>query len=125
MNVVANTLEPSITIDQLKQSRRSHKDEKEKDGVTLATQKFADTYKKMDAWAAKVSQKGIHINSIGKAQEFSNVTTKKRACEAQGPHSHILMTGRAKSDFFGSMKDAGIFWGREKKRDFFGLQKKD
>ena len=49
MNVVANTLEPSITIDQLKQSMRSHKDEKEKDGVTLATQKFADTYKKMDA----------------------------------------------------------------------------
>ena len=49
MNVVANTLEPSITIDQLKESRRSHKDEKEKDGVTLATQKFADTYKKMDA----------------------------------------------------------------------------
>ena len=47
MNVVANTLEPSITIDQLKQSRRSHKDEK--DGVTLATQKFADTYKKMDS----------------------------------------------------------------------------
>ena len=44
MNVVANTLEPSITIDQLKQSRRSHKDEKEKDWVTLATQKFADTY---------------------------------------------------------------------------------
>ena len=108
MNVVANTLEPSITIDQLKQSRWSHKDEKEKNGATLATQKFADTYKKMDAWAAKVSQKGIHINSIGKAQEFS-VTTKKRACEAQGPHSHNLMTRRAKSDFFGSMKDAGIF----------------
>ena len=43
---------------------------------------------------------------------------------AQGPHSHILMTGGgggpkdffgsdilAKRDFFGSMKDAGIFLG--------------
>ena len=49
INVVANTLKPSITIDQLKQSRRSHKDEKEKDGLTLAIPKFADTYKKMDA----------------------------------------------------------------------------
>ena len=57
---------------------------------------------------------------------------------AQGPHSHILMTGGgpsdfcgseilAKGDFFGSMKDAGIFLGREKKkrRDFLGLQKKN
>ena len=43
---------------------------------------------------------------------------------AQGPHSHILMTGDpsdflgseilAKSDCFGSMKDAGIFLGHEK-----------
>ena len=48
--------------------------------------------------------------------------------EAQGPHSRILMTGGgggggpkdffgsnilAKRDFFGSMKDAGIFLGRE------------
>ena len=54
---------------------------------------------------------------------------------AQGPHSHILMRGEgvgpsdffgseilAKSDFFGSMKDAGIFLGRKKEqRDFFGL----
>ena len=42
--------------------------------------------------------------------------------KAQGPHSHILMTGGgpkdffgsdilAKRDFFGSMKDAGIFLG--------------
>ena len=32
----------------------------------------------------------------------------------------------AKSDFFWSMKDAGIFMGREKKqRDFFGLRKRD
>ena len=32
----------------------------------------------------------------------------------------------AKSDFFGSIKDAGIFLGHEKKqRDFLGLQKKD
>ena len=32
----------------------------------------------------------------------------------QGPHSHILR------DFFGSMKDAGIFWGHKNNRDFFG-----
>ena len=49
----------------------------------------------------------------------------------QGPHSHILMTGGpkdffgsdilAKRDFFGSMKDAGIFLGRENNmRDFYG-----
>ena len=32
----------------------------------------------------------------------------------------------AKSDFLGSMKDAGIFFGREKKTDgFLGLRKKD
>ena len=49
----------------------------------------------------------------------------------QGPHSHILMTGGggpkdffasdilAKSDFFGSMKDAGIFWGRENNTGIF------
>ena len=64
----------------------------------------------------------------------------------QGPHSHILMTGGgsdffgseilAKGDIFGSMKDAGIFLGREKiteglfgvakkeMRDFFGCVKK-
>ena len=57
------------------------------------------------------------------------------------PHSYILMTGGmgggggpsdflgskilAKSDFFGSMKDAGIFWVTKKNRDFFGFQKKD
>ena len=48
---------------------------------------------------------------------------------AQGPHSHVSMTGRggggpsdffgseilAQSDFFGSMKDTGIFLGLEKK----------
>ena len=50
----------------------------------------------------------------------------------QGPHSHILMTGGpsdffgseilAKSDFLGSMKDAGIFLGHKREqRDFFGL----
>ena len=38
---------------------------------------------------------------------------------AQGPHSHILMMGGgskilAKSDFFGSMKDARIFLGSQK-----------
>ena len=57
----------------------------------------------------------------------------------QGPHSHILMMGEggegpsdffgseivAKSNFFGSMKCAGIFLGREKKTEgFFGLPKK-
>ena len=32
----------------------------------------------------------------------------------------------ARGDFFGSMKDAGIFLGREKKRrDCFGLRKKN
>ena len=32
----------------------------------------------------------------------------------------------AESDFFGSMKDTGIFLGCEKKqRDFFGLRKKE
>ena len=54
----------------------------------------------------------------------------------QGPHSHILVTGGpsdfygseilAKSDFFGSVKDAGIFFGSQKKnRDFLELRKKD
>ena len=48
---------------------------------------------------------------------------------AQGPHSHILMTGGskgffgsdilAKRDFFGSMKDAGIFLGRENNTGIF------
>ena len=66
---------------------------------------------------------------------------------AQGHHSHILMTGGgasdffgseilAQSDFFGSMKDAGIFLGHKNNpegyfwvaekglRDFFGYAKK-
>ena len=52
---------------------------------------------------------------------------------SQGPHSHILMTGgggrgpkdffgsdiSAKRDFFRSMKDAGIFLGRENNRGIF------
>ena len=49
---------------------------------------------------------------------------------AQGPHSHILMTGGGpkdfsgsdilgKRDFLGSMKDAGIFLGRENNRGIF------
>ena len=51
---------------------------------------------------------------------------------AQDPHSHILMTGGgwgpkdffgsdilAKRDFLGSMKDAGIFWGRENNTGIF------
>ena len=56
---------------------------------------------------------------------------------SQGPHSHILMTGGggvlsdffgseilAQSDFFGSMKDAGIFLGRKKTEGFFWVAKK-
>ena len=31
----------------------------------------------------------------------------------------------AQSDFFGSMKDAGIFLGHKKNRGFLGLRKKD
>ena len=68
------------------------------------------------------------------------------ALKPQGPHSHILMTRGggglsdflgseilAKSDFFGSMKDVGIFLAKKKKgffgvakklRDFFGYAKK-
>ena len=53
---------------------------------------------------------------------------------AQGPHSHILMTGGvggwgpkvflgsdilAKRDFFGSMKDARIFWVAKTTEEFF------
>ena len=47
----------------------------------------------------------------------------------RGPRSHILMTGApkdffgseilAKRDLFGSMKDAGIFWGRENNTGIF------
>ena len=54
---------------------------------------------------------------------------------SQGPHSHILMTGDpsdflgseilAKSDFFGSIKDARIFLGCKKKtEDFLGVVEK-
>ena len=58
--------------------------------------------------------------------------------ETPAPHSHVLMTEGggggggpsdifgseilAKGDFFGSMKDAGIFLGREKRtKGFFGV----
>ena len=51
-----------------------------------------------------------------------------------GAHSHILMTRGpsdvfgskilTKSDFFGSMKDAGSFLGREKAEGLFGVAKK-
>ena len=45
--------------------------------------------------------------------------------KAQGPHSYILMTGGGPSGFFGSMKDARIFLGRQKKIEgFFGVAKK-
>ena len=57
---------------------------------------------------------------------------------AQGPHSHNLMTGGGGGSewfflglkfwpkvIFGSMKDAGIFLGREKKtEEFFWIAKK-
>ena len=43
-----------------------------------------------------------------------------------GPSDFFGSEILAQSDLFGSMKDAGIFLGREKKqRDFFGLRKKD
>ena len=44
-----------------------------------------------------------------------------------GPSDFFGSEILAKSKFFGSMKDAGIFLGREKKnqRDFLGLRKKD
>ena len=43
-----------------------------------------------------------------------------------GPSDFFGSEILAKGDFLGSMKDAGIFWGREKKqRDFFGLRKKE
>ena len=52
------------------------------------------------------------------------------------PHSHLLMMGGpsdffgseilAKGNFFGSMKDAKIFWGHEKITEgFFGFAKKE
>ena len=65
-------------------------------------------------------------------RESSSITSQKIV--PQGLHSHILMTGRgggvrsdffgskilAKTDFFGSMKDAGIILGCEKRnRGFF------
>ena len=62
---------------------------------------------------------------------FSKSTERKNGQDnyAQGPHSHILMTGGpkdffgsdilAKRDFFGSMKDAGIFLGRENNTGIF------
>ena len=55
--------------------------------------------------------------------------------QAQGPHSHIFLMGGggvsnffgsvilAKSDFFGSMKYAGIFLGHKKKGIFWGCEK--
>ena len=66
------------------------------------------------------------------------MNNENQSLEAKWPHLHILMMGGgggsewffwvrkilAKSDFFGSMKDAGIFLGREKKqRDLFLLWK--
>ena len=57
----------------------------------------------------------------------------ERFVVSQGPHSHILMMGGgrggpkdlfgsdilAKRDFLGSIKDAGIFWGRENNTGIF------
>ena len=43
-----------------------------------------------------------------------------------GPSDFFGSEILAKGDYFGSMKDAGIFLGREKKRrDFLGLRKKN
>ena len=53
------------------------------------------------------------------------------------PHSHVLMTGGGvrviffgseiltKGDFFGSMKDAGIFWVPKKNGGFLRVAKKE
>ena len=56
--------------------------------------------------------------AVSKRQGRSN-NQKTRSVKSQGPHSHILTTGGpkdffwsdilAKRDFFGSVKDAGIF----------------
>ena len=56
---------------------------------------------------------------------MDHIDDNGRSLQFQGPHSHILMTGGgpsdffgseilAKSNFFGSMKDAGTVLGREK-----------
>ena len=44
-----------------------------------------------------------------------------------GPSDFFGSEILAKGNFFGSMKDAGIFFwvAKEKRRDFFGLQKKN
>ena len=43
-----------------------------------------------------------------------------------GPSDFLGSKILAKGDFFGSMKDAGIFLGRDKKRrDLFGLRKEN
>ena len=70
---------------------------------------------------------------------FKMVTDKSWSIgmQARGPHEHILMTGGgpsdffgseilAKSVFFGSMEDAGIFLGHEKKNRgiFLGCEKR-
>ena len=41
-----------------------------------------------------------------------------------GPSDFFGSEILAKSDFFGCMKDVGIFLGREKKQGFFGVAKK-
>ena len=42
-----------------------------------------------------------------------------------GPSDFFGSEILAKSDFLGSMKDAGIFLVREKNTDFLGLRKRD
>ena len=52
--------------------------------------------------------------------------TGRRGGGGGGPSDFFGSEILAKDDTFGSMKDAGIFLGREKKRrDFFGLRKKN
>ena len=86
----------------------------------------------------------LDVSMVGKytIAEYEQANFSNIVCGAQGLHSHILMMMMrggggclsdffgseilAKSDFFWSMKDAGIFLGHEKKnRGIFWVVKKD
>ena len=71
-----------------------------------------------------------HLNHLMLVQQGFQQLTRYVMHVAQGPHSHILRTGwgpkdffgsdiLAKRDFFGSMKDAGIFLDRENNTGIF------
>ena len=76
---------------------------------------------------------GGHFFEAGRSLTFSAFSmgaySRWALIRAQGPHSHILMTGGPKDFlgltfwpkgiFFGSMKDAGIFLGRENNTGIF------